>query len=129
MNRVLVVEDEAPLRRIITLNLARRGYTVAEAESVAEADDALRASPQPFDVILLDINLPDLSGWNVVRHLAAEDPSRRPLVIVMSAVRPIERRLAEFHPAGVLVKPFAIETLLRLIDRALAKHPVPNADA
>jgi CheY-like chemotaxis protein len=47
MSRVLVVEEEAPLRRIITLNLARRGYTVAEADSVASADGTLAVASNP----------------------------------------------------------------------------------
>lgn len=123
MARVLVIEDEAPLRRIITMNLARRGHTVAEAGSVAEADEAFAAAPQPFDVILLDINLPDRTGWDVLRHLAAGGSARRPLVIITTAVRPVERRLAEFRPAAVLLKPFPIETLIRLIDRELARGP------
>lgn len=125
MARVLVVEDEAPLRRIITLNLARRGHTVAEVGSVAEADEALAAAPQSFDIILLDINLPDQTGWDVLRHLAADRSARRPLVILTTAVRPVERRLAEFQPAAVLLKPFPIETLIRLIDRELARSPAP----
>jgi CheY-like chemotaxis protein len=129
MDRVLVVEDEARLRRIITLYLARRGYTVAEAESVVEADQALHAAPEPFDVILLDINLPDGTGWDVLRHLAAEHRvpddkgGRPPPSIVITAIRPSERRLAEFQPAAVLVKPFPIEALPKLIERVLAHPP------
>lgn len=128
MARVLVVEDEAPLRRILTLNLARRGHTVAEAGSVAEADEALAAATRPFDVLLLDINLPDRPGWDVLRHLTSKGNARRPLVILTTAIRPVERRLAEFRPAAVLLKPFPIETLIRLIDRVLAQEPEPRGE-
>ncbi len=69
MARILVVEDEAPLRRIIALNLVRRGYTVIEAESVATAQEALAAFQSPFDLMLLDLNLPDHAGWDVLRTL------------------------------------------------------------
>src|SRR5215469_13166638 len=71
--RILIVEDELALRRVITLNLVRRGYTVAEADSVMTADDACALSAEPFDLILLDINLPDQTGWDVLRHLK-QDP-------------------------------------------------------
>src|SRR5215469_8423989 len=57
MASVLIIEDEDRLRRILTLNLARRGYTVAEADSVEAAIEALETYPQPFDLLLLDINL------------------------------------------------------------------------
>src|SRR5258707_13539027 len=56
--RILLVEDEGPLRRCLTLNLARRGYSVAEADSVESADDALHAASFPVDAITLDVNMP-----------------------------------------------------------------------
>ena len=141
MANILIVEDELALRRAITLNLARRGYTVAEADSVVTANDACAASPEPFDLILLDINLPDLTGWDVLRNLEECGPSMpvkgssgnlyqsRPQVIVMTAVRPQQSRLDEFHPAAVLLKPFPISALLRLIKRVLEHTPAePSAD-
>jgi CheY-like chemotaxis protein len=131
MSRVLVVEDEAPLRRIITLNLARRGYTVAEADSVASADEALAVAVEPFDAILLDVNLPDRTGWDVLRHLpetngdrgtAGAKGARHPHVIIITAVRPVQARLDEFHPDAVLIKPFPIDVLAHLLERVLAGH-------
>jgi DNA-binding response OmpR family regulator len=140
MARILIVEDENVLRRILTLNLVRRGHSVAEATDVLTADEALRAAPTPFDLILLDINLPDGSGWDVLRHFtnlgsdasAATDGAggddgyqrsvRHPQVIVLTAVRPVRHRIDEFKPAAVLLKPFPIATFLRLIDRVLAQE-------
>ncbi|MGH2515652.1 MAG: response regulator [Ktedonobacterales bacterium] len=131
MHRVLVVEDEHPLRRILTLNLARRGYSVAEAGSVAEAEEAIEASGVRFDLILLDINLPDLTGWDLLRHIATREatpPSARPAakVIVITATRPAQCRLDEFHPDAVLVKPFPISTFLRLVERIFDERSVGN---
>jgi DNA-binding response OmpR family regulator len=117
--RILLVEDEAPLRRILTLNLARRGYTVAEADSVESADDALHAAPYPFDAIVLDINLPDQTGWDVLRHLREAHAEHRPAIILATAVRPVQQRLNEFHPDAVLLKPFPIIALVRLLERVL----------
>lgn len=137
MARILVVEDEAPLRRIILLNLIRRGHTVIEAESVAAAQEALAAFQAQFDLILLDLNLPDQTGWDVLRslkrpidqHLHEEGgPSRLPLVIVITAGRPARSRVEEFHPAAVLLKPFPIEALLRLIQRVLGAVPTEVAE-
>ncbi len=126
MSRVLVIEDEDPLRRIIMLNLARRGYTVTEAESAAAARDAIMAAQNvhaPFDVLLLDLNLPDQTGWEILRglHGSAEGtgPPHKPRVIVMTAVHPVQRRLEEFKPDALLIKPFLIDALLRSVDRVL----------
>jgi CheY-like chemotaxis protein len=137
MARILVVEDEAPLRRIIALNLVRRGHTVIEAEHVAAAQEALAAFQSQFNLILLDLNLPDHAGWDVLRAL--EQPSdhpgegrgqapRRPEVIIVTAVRPVRSRLEEFHPAAVLLKPFPIDVLLRLIQRVLTAAPAEVAE-
>ena len=128
MRSILVVEDEDPLRRILTLNLARRGYTVAEAGSVAEAEEAIESSGLTFDLILLDINLPDQTGWDLLRHLKARDgakaePDSSPKVIVITAVRPAQCRLDEFHPDAVLLKPFPISTFLRLVERMFVEQP------
>src|SRR5260370_31497878 len=125
MARVLIVEDERPLQRIITLNLVRRGYTVAEADSVASAGETLAAWKYAFDVILLDINLPDQTGWDLLRHLPkalATTPRQdgvMPHVIVTPAVRPAPSRIDDFHPDALLVKPFPIQPLVRPVQPLL----------
>ena len=64
--------------------------------------------------MLLDINLPDRSGWDVLRELR-EHGMQVPTVIV-SAVRVSPARLEEFGPVGYLPKPFPLDALLRLVD-------------
>jgi DNA-binding response OmpR family regulator len=109
--RVLIVEDEALLRRVIARNLAGRGLEVREADS-AEAAVSAVAEERP-DLLLLDINLPDRTGWEVLRELNRRD-SGVP-TIVMSAVRARPSRLDEFRPLAYLPKPFPLESLLRLV--------------
>ncbi len=109
--RVLIVEDEVLLRRIIARNLAGRGLDVREADSAEAAVNAI-AEERP-DLLLLDINLPDRTGWNVPRELNLRD-SGVP-TIVMSAVRARPSRLDEFRPLAYLPKPFPLESLLRLV--------------
>ncbi len=126
MAHILIVEDEQVLERILTLNLAKRGYAVAEARTVAEADALARAAEPPFELVILDINLPDQTGWDLLRRWRKSIAVRLPPVIVITAVRPSEERLREFCPFAVLVKPFPIETLLRLIERALTPNGEKN---
>jgi DNA-binding response OmpR family regulator len=109
--RVIIVEDETALRQVIARNLSRRGHIVLEAASAAEALDILREE-RP-DLMLLDINLPDRTGWDVLRELRGrqiEIPT-----VVISAVRISPNRLAEFRPLAYLPKPFPLDALLRLV--------------
>lgn len=110
-SRILIVEDETNLRQALARNLARRGHVVREAGTAEEAICAL-LEDQP-DLLLLDINLPDRSGWDILRQLrqhGVEVPT-----IVISAVRVSPGRLAEFRPLAFLPKPFPLEALLRLV--------------
>jgi DNA-binding response OmpR family regulator len=111
IRRVLLVEDEASLRKVVARNLISRGMQVSEAGSAAEAVRA--ATTECPDLLLLDINLPDQTGWEVLRELkrrGTEVPT-----IVVSAVRVTQSRLEEFQPLAYLPKPFPIEALLRLV--------------
>ncbi len=109
--RVLVVEDEAPLRLIVRRNLERRGIEVTEAGTAAEALAAARRDPP--DLLVLDINLPDRSGWDVLSQL--RESGSVPRTIVMSAARVPRERLREFGIAAFLPKPFPIDAPVRLV--------------
>jgi DNA-binding response OmpR family regulator len=113
---VLLVEDEPTFRRVIARNLSGRGMLVREVGTADEAV-ALSTTDRP-DLMLLDINLPDRSGWDVMRELrrlGIDVPT-----IVVSAVRVNQSRLDEFHPMAYLPKPFPLEALLRLVFKTTA---------
>jgi DNA-binding response OmpR family regulator len=109
--QVLIVEDEPVLRRILARNLTGRGLDVREAGTAGAALDAI-AAERP-DLLLLDINLPDRTGWDVMREMNRRGTGVP--TIVVSAVRVSQSRLDEFHPLAYLPKPFPIEALLRLV--------------
>jgi len=108
---VLLVEDEVPLRRVVARNLTSRGVEVSEAGTAVEAVQA--ATHEAPDLLLLDINLPDQTGWDVLRELKRR--GRDLPTIVVSAVRVNQHRLDEFRPLAYLPKPFPIDALLRLV--------------
>lgn len=111
---VLIVEDDPALARSLARNLVARGYATYSAVSVAEAVAAIvRERPA---LLLLDIDLPDGSGWEVLRELRA-DGQTDAAAIVMSALRPNQRLAAELGATAVLEKPFPMESLLRLVER------------
>jgi DNA-binding response OmpR family regulator len=108
---VLVVEDDEQLRRVIVTNLAARGHQVRQAADAAGALAAL-AEERP-DLLILDINLPDRTGWDVLRDAHLPDDVR---VLMLTAVPVSPRRLAELRPVAYLPKPFPLEALLRLAE-------------
>ena len=112
---VLIVEDDATLSRAVARNLNARGYATRGAGTVAEALRALEDETPAL--VLLDIDLPDGSGWEVLRALrGGSHPDIA--VVVMSALRPNLRLAHELHCVGVLEKPFPMESLLRLAAEA-----------
>ena len=133
--RILLVEDDEVLRDLIGRNLEVRGHEVREAEDAQSALAQLRATV--FDLIVLDICLPDQTGWDVLRTALREgrvaplnvvgEEQKLP-VVVLSAVRVSPRRIAEFHPLAYLPKPFPIEALLRLAAEAAGRRNTGSED-
>ena len=109
--RVLLVEDELALRKVIARNLTTRGIQVCEAGTATDA--IFMATTEHPDLLLLDINLPDQTGWEVLRELKRRGTDVQ--TIVVSAVRVSQSRLEEFRPLAYLPKPFPIDALLRLV--------------
>lgn len=114
---VLLVEDEPHVRRALARSLEAWGHAVTEADTAELARAAIVAIA--FDLVVLDINLPDATGWDVLRHRTSSD-NRDTSVIVISAIPPSVVRLHEFQPFGVLHKPFPIESLHQLVNKAEA---------
>ena len=115
---VLFVEDDESLRRIVVRHLRGRGYTVEEAGTAEAAAAALDAGLRP-DAVVLDVNLPGETGWDLLRRRSLADAGSPP-VILSTAVTVNPRRLAEFHVAGYLPKPFPLETLVDTLDRVIS---------
>ena len=123
MLRILIVEDEEHLARLVAEVLGREGYTT---ETVGEGHTALaRVLVEPFDLLVVDWMLPDLDGVQVVKRLRAADIGVP--VLMLTARAQIEDRV-EGLDAGAddyLPKPFAFPELLARV-RALARRPPEN---
>ena len=124
--RVLIVEDDPTLRQIVARHLRSQRYEVAEASS---AEDALRAVEGAWrpDVVLLDLNLPGDTGWDLLRGPAFATADSPP-VIITSATRVSPKRLAEFGCAGYLPKPFPLDTLVATIERLIRPKEALTTD-
>jgi two-component system KDP operon response regulator KdpE len=115
--RVLVVEDDRPLRETLASAVATGGYAVFEAGDGVAAVKRLRA--ESFDVVLLDIGLPFVDGWRVLETLEGQAP----LVIMISA-RGDEAdkvRALDMGADDYLAKPFGADELLARIRAAVRR--------
>jgi CheY-like chemotaxis protein len=118
-SRILVVEDDRPIRALVSTVLARQGYHVDVAEDGGVAVDRIKANP--YDVIILDFMMPVMNGLQVLEWLKRECPGIAVArVIVLTAASP--RDLARFDPESVfavLRKPFDLEEMTATIERCL----------
>ena len=123
--RILLVEDEEKLARMVELELRYEGY---EVEKAFDGRTGLeRALAGDFDLILLDIMLPALSGMEVLRRLRKE---RQTPVILLTARDAVVDKVSGLDAGAddYVTKPFAIEELLARIRAALRKRPVAPAE-
>lgn len=122
--RILVVDDEPQIRRVLRSTLSTHGYEIAEAKTGEEALEWMRKEPP--DLVLLDMNMPGMGGVEACREIrrASDAP------IIMLTVRNAERDKVAALDAGAddyVVKPFGIEELLARIRAALRRYAPGDA--
>jgi CheY-like chemotaxis protein len=118
--RILIVDDQPDQVEMYHFALEHSGFSVAEAATGAEAIDvARRVLP---DVIVLDVRLPDMSGWDVCSVLKADpNTSRIPIIILTAAASPIlAEQAARSGCAAHLLKPCYPEDLTQTVRQVLA---------
>ena len=126
MPKILLVEDEEKLARVVELELRYEGYEVEKAFDGREGLE--KALSGDFDLILLDIMLPSLSGMEVLRRLRRE--SQVPVIMVTARDNVVDKVSGLDSGADdYITKPFEIEELLARIRAALRKRPVRQESA
>jgi CheY-like chemotaxis protein len=121
---ILVVDDEPALRLLMRAVLGYRGYQVIEAESGEESLRRFAESPVPVSLVLMDVNLPGVSGWEAMVRLRSRNP-HVPVVILSGGFADEERpRALSLGAAEFVSKPFTNESLVSIVrtvlDRAQA---------
>ena len=109
---ILVVEDHDSARTALTKMLSSTGYDVAEAQNGSDALAQLATGPRP-DLILLDLMMPVMDGWEFRRRQQADPAIARVPVIVLSALDP--GRASNVNAAAFLKKPLDFDRLLQLV--------------
>jgi CheY-like chemotaxis protein len=122
---ILVVEDNEDFRGLVCAALAQEGFTVREACDGQEALARLRESGKSHCLVLMDLMMPGMTGWELVSAVRSDPLLRNNPIIVTTAV-------PEEAPSGVdaiLQKPFDIDALVRVVERHCSRiaQPAPAA--
>lgn len=120
MARILIVEDEAKIARFVELELSHEGYEVTKAADGREGVDLALAND--YDLILLDVLLPQLNGLEVLRRIRREKATP---IIMLTARDAVVDKVAGLDAGAddYITKPFAIEELLARVRLALRHRP------
>ena len=127
--RVLIVEDDDAIAAPLAKGLEREGLDVDRVQTGADALGRRLDDPEdhPVDVVLLDLGLPDIDGFDVCRQLRAR--SDVPIIVVTARSEEVDRVVGlELGADDYIVKPFGFRELVARI-RAVARRRVPRADA
>jgi two-component system chemotaxis response regulator CheY len=115
---ILTVDDSASVRQMVKFTLSDGGYTVIEA---VDGKDALAKLTKPVNLVITDLNMPNLDGIGLIRSVRA-NPACKGLPILMLTTESQEARKLEGKAAGAtgwIVKPFAPAQLLAVVKRVL----------
>jgi CheY-like chemotaxis protein len=114
MRNVLVIEDDDDLREVVTETLQRAGFHCVGACDGDEALGFLAREHEPY-LIILDLMMPRMSGWEFRRRQLADPRLARFPVVVMTATETLEQ--AAIHADGLLRKPLSLNALLTMVKR------------
>lgn len=117
---VIYVEDDLEMIDLVAMILGRHGFEVKGAHGGRQGLDMIMASPP--DLILLDLMMPDVEGWEVYQQIKANEATRNiPVIVITARAQPIDRVLG-IHIARVqeyICKPFRPQELLESVDRVM----------
>ncbi len=122
MARILIVEDEANIVKLISIRLERLGHSINSSDNGAAALDIAREITP--DLILLDVMIPVLNGFQVLQQLKA-DPATASIPVLMLTARGHERDIVAGLEGGAddyIIKPFSFPELIARVSTALARH-------
>ncbi|MEI7556881.1 ATP-binding protein [Candidatus Chlorohelix sp.] len=128
--RVLVMDDEVGIRRIVTRALQREKHEVVETTDGAEAIEQYRQAQlerNPFDVVFMDLTIPGgMGGKEAIQKLLEVDAAARVIVSSGYSSDPVMAHYEEYGFRGVIAKPFTIKDLLRVIEAVMQGDSLPS---
>jgi DNA-binding response OmpR family regulator len=124
--QVLVVDDDDTLRAMTSLVLRRAGLRVLQAKDGQQAIDCMRA--QPFEVVVLDLMMPRVNGWDVVKWLGGHLEQKPRVVVVLTAAnRAVLTQLDPEVVSTILFKPFDVHELAAYVRACCQGYEVDDS--
>ena len=124
--KILCIEDEPEMIDLIRLILGRRGFEVAGAGGGKEGLEKVRQELP--DLVLLDLMMPDMDGWEVYQQMKADEKTKDiPVIVVTAKAQSIDKVLG-LHIAKVddyIAKPFSPQELLNSVDKVFGEKNLP----
>ena len=120
VNHILVVDDDPAIRDVVADILEMAKYRVQTAGNGAEALDCIHTE-QP-SVVLLDLMMPVMDGWEFLRKCRSEPPCAPVPVVIMSAARNASGIAAELGAQAFLGKPFEMDAVLAIVESLASEH-------
>jgi DNA-binding response OmpR family regulator len=124
--RVLVVDDQEEIRELTATVLGAAGYDATAAASGREA--LRRVAEEAFDLVLLDINMPGMDGWETLRLLRADERLAELQVVMFSVKGELADKIHSLQEgaSGYITKPFVVDELVSRV-RAVVGSPPPGS--
>ena len=120
MTKVLIADDDGNLRRILRLELGEAGFQAVDVESGQQALDALEQ--EDFDILLLDLNMPGISGLEVLERIKTEGPTVEVIVLTANAAIQTAVEAMRLGAYDYITKPFKFDELGLVLQKAAEKH-------
>ncbi len=118
---VLIIDDEKDIRQIFEETLKRNGYP--KVECVATGEEAIKLlSKNSIDIAMVDLNLPDINGMELISKLRAIGPDTEFIIITGYGTLDSAIKAMQFEVSGYLEKPISTDKLLRTLDEVVEKH-------
>jgi EAL domain-containing protein (putative c-di-GMP-specific phosphodiesterase class I)/CheY-like chemotaxis protein len=124
LGRVLVVDDDPPMRRAIQRQLVTEGWTVTLAENGRAGIEAMRDGRELFDCVVSDVNMPELDGFGLIEAIRRYDDDLPVLLMTADPSLDGAVRAIESGAVSYIAKPFDQETLASAVARAARRHGV-----
>jgi CheY-like chemotaxis protein len=114
---ILVVDDEAPVRAVVMAVLEETEYDVIGAANGRDAVACLWKNPSRFQLVLLDLMMPYMSGWDVLNAIQSHPTLASIPVVIMTAGANVQQQALDLGAAGYLPKPLDFDQLLDITEQ------------